>query len=54
MIESRGVVCRCERGSAVNRGERETATHLPRLPSRFTRTPAGVQCRVIEAEVTVT
>ena len=32
MIESRGLVCRCERGSAVNRGERETATHLPRLP----------------------
>ena len=41
VIESRGLVCRCERRSAVNRGERETAHASPRLPSRFTRTPAG-------------
>ena len=41
VIEDRGLVCRCERGSAVNRREKETAHASPRLPSRFTRTPAG-------------
>ena len=41
VIERRGLVCKCERGSAINRGERETAHSSPSLPSRFTRTPAG-------------
>ena len=41
VIESRGLVCRCEAGSAIHRGETETAHASPRLPSGFTRTPAG-------------
>ena len=39
--ESRGLVCRCEAGSAIHRRETETAHASPRLPSGFTRTPAG-------------